>query len=145
MPGATGIIGLLDDPEWPSHNVQDDLAKLATVVGKRSLFQDETGKIAAAAKICDGLAAASYFFLSVNELFATRLHMIIAELRSYDEAKDKSADPASFIHLLARARAAIGVNPTLAVTRVQAVRGHYGLPDTAAVLLSQPPAEPANG
>jgi hypothetical protein len=143
--GAAGLIGLLDDPEWPSQNTQEDLDRLAAVVGERTLFQDETGNIAAAAKICDGLVAAAYFFLSVNEIFEKRLHKIIAELRRYEEAKDKGMDPARFIHLLARARAAIGVNPTLAVTRVQAVRKHYRLPEIAPLLLSQPPAESANG
>jgi hypothetical protein len=137
VPGAADLIGLLDDSDWPSGHMRDDLAKLTEITGQRALFQDETGNIAAAAKICDGLAAAYYFFFSVNELFGTRLDQIITDLKNYDTAPNRGEDSARRIHLLARARAAIGVNPTLAVTRVRAARKDYGLPDVAPVLLSQ--------
>jgi hypothetical protein len=144
VPGAADLIELLDDPDWPSGDMRDDLAKLTKVIGQRSLFQDETGNIAAAAKVCDGLAAASYFFLSVDELFRTRLDRIVADLKRYDAAQDRDADLASSIHLMARARAAIGVNPALAVTRVRAARKDYGLPDVVPVLLSQLSADSAS-
>jgi hypothetical protein len=137
VPGATELIGLLDDPGWPSGNMQQDLDKLAGVTRQRALFQDETGNISAAAKICDGLAAASYFFLSVDELFKTKLDQIIADLKRYDATRDRDPEPASSIHLLARARAAIGVNPALAIARVQAAKGAYGIVDDPPALLSQ--------
>jgi hypothetical protein len=137
VPGAAELISLLDDPDWPSGVPQDDLVKLAKMTGQRTLFQDGTGSIAAAAKICDGLAAASYFFLSVDELFRTRLDQLIADLRNYDAAGERDAALAKSIHLLARARAAIGVNPAVAITRVRSVRKDYGLSDIAPVLLSQ--------
>lgn len=141
VPGATELIGLLDDPDWPSGETQDDLAKLTKIIGQRALFQDETGNTAAAVKVCDGLAAASFFFLSVDELFRTRLGQIVADLRLYDAAHDQGSDQASSIHLLARARTAIGVNPALAVTRIQVARKGYGLPGLTPVLLSQLPAD----
>ena len=142
VPGATELIGLLDDPDWPSGNTPQDLAKLGKVIGQRELFQDEAGSTAAAAKICDGLAAASYFFLTVDELFKTRLDRIVADLKRYDAARARDTEPATSIHMLARARAAIGVNPALAVARVQAVRKDYGLHDIAPALLSQLPIDP---
>jgi hypothetical protein len=145
VPGATELIELLDDPDWPSRDTRDDLAKLTKVIGQRALFQDETGNTAAAAKICDGLAAASYFFLTVDELFRTRLDQIVAELKRYDATRDRDADLARSIHLIARARAAIGVNPALAVTRVRAIRKNYCLPDITPVLLSQLPADSEGG
>lgn len=140
VPGATGLIELLDDPDWPSGDMRDSLAQLAEVIGHRALFQDETRDIASATKICDGLAAASYFFLSVDELFRSRLDQVIAELKSYDAASDRQPDLAASLHLLARARAAIGVNPALAVSRVRKARKSYGLPDVTPVLLSEHPA-----
>jgi NACHT domain len=143
VPGATELIGLLDDPHWPSGEMQDDLAKMTKVIGQRARFQDETGKIAAAAKICDGLAAATYFFLSVDELFRTQLDRIIADLKQYDANPGQDANQTSPIHLLARARTAIGVNPGLAVARVQVARKDCSLPDRAPVLLSQLPPDPA--
>jgi hypothetical protein len=142
VPGATELIGLLDDPDWPSGNTRRDLARLAKVIGQRASFQDETGNTPAAAKICDGLAAASYFFLSVDELFRTRLDRIIADLKRYDATRDRDAEPASSIHLLARGRAAIGVNPALAIARVHAAKQAYGILDEAPVLLSQLPSDP---
>ena len=144
VPGATELIGLLDDPDWPSMDLPHDLAKLSKVTGQRALFQDESGNIAGAAKICDGLVAASYFFLSVDELFRTRLDQIIADLKRYDATLDRDVDPARSIHLLARARAAIGVNPALAITRVLTARKDYGLPGIAPVLLSQLTADSAD-
>ena len=120
------------------------MAKLNKITGQRALFQDETSSITAAAKICEGLAAASYFFLSVDELFRTRLDQIIEELKRYDTAPEQDADPASSIHLLAKARAAIGVNPALAITRVRTVREHYRLPDVTPTLLSQHPVDSAD-
>ena len=143
-PGATELIGLLDDPDWPSGKTRDDMAKLNKITGQRALFQDETSNITAAAKICDGLAAASYFFLSVGEVFSTRLDQIIEELKRYDTVPAQDANPAGSIHLLAKARAAIGVNPALAITRVRTVREHYGLSDVAATLLSQLPVDSAD-
>ena len=60
VPGATELIGLLDDPDWPSMDLPHDLAKLSKVTGQRALFQDESGNIAGAAKICDGLVVTNY-------------------------------------------------------------------------------------
>ena len=141
VPGATELIGLLDDPDWPSGNTRDDMAKLNKITGQRALFQDETSSITAAAKICDGLAAASYFFLSVGELFRARLDQIIGELKRYETVPEQDADPASSINLLAKARAAIGVNPALAITRVRTVREHYQLSEVSPTLVSQLPID----
>jgi hypothetical protein len=137
VPGAADLIALLDDEEWPRGDMLADMDRLTGIIGKRSLFQDETGGVKAAARICDGLAAASYFFLTANQLFGTRLDQVVTDLRRYDAAPGRDADLASSIHLLARARAAIGVNPALAVSRVQTVRSNYGLGDVSLVLLSQ--------
>jgi hypothetical protein len=81
----------------------------------------------------------------VDELFRTRLDQIVAELKRYDATRDRDADLARSIHLIARARAAIGVNPALAVTRVRAIRKNYCLPDITPVLLSQLPADSEGG
>ena len=137
VPGATELIGLLDDPDWPSGDVPNDLANLTKIISQRALFQDETSNITAAAKICDGLVAASYFFLSVIELFRTKLDQLIADLKRYDSTANQDTDATRTIHLLAKARTAIGVNPALAITRVQAARKEYDLPDLAPRLLSQ--------
>ena len=103
VPGATELIGLLDDPDWPSMDLPHDLAKLSKVTGQRALFQDESGNIAGAAKICDGLVAASYFFLSVDELFRTRLDQIIADLKRYDATLDRDVGYPGTIYSLASA------------------------------------------
>jgi hypothetical protein len=144
VPGATELIELLDDRQWPTLNTQQDLARLTTVTGQRTLFQDEAGSIAAAVDVCDGLAAASYFLLSVSELFETELGQVVADLRHYDVTTSQDPHPENPIHLLARAREAVGVNPALAVSRVRAARKAYGLSDIAPVLLSQLPADPPN-
>jgi len=78
------LIELLDDPDWPTWDTRHDLARLTKVTGQRILFQDEAGIIGAAANVCDGLTAASYFLLTVDELFRTRLGQVVADLKRCD-------------------------------------------------------------
>jgi hypothetical protein len=134
-PGAAELIELLDDSNWPSGPTEEDMARLAKIAEHYQSRRADTGS-AAAAKIWDGLAAASYFFLSVGEVFETRLAQIIEELKLYDASQGQDTGPVSSLHLLARARTAIGINPALALARVRAVREHYSLPDLAPALLS---------
>lgn len=137
VPGASEIIELLDDPDWPSGNLQDDLARMSKWLSQRSLFEDETGSIVTAAKVCDSLTSAIYFLLSTEEAFTSGLDQIVTDLIDYESEQDRKPDPAGAIHLLARARAVLAVNPALAVSRVKAFRQWYTLNDIAPLLLSQ--------
>jgi len=135
--GAADLIALLDDPSWPSGEARGDLFRLTKVMSQASLFGDEGGDIGRAAQICDGLIAASYFFFSVDEIFKIQIRRVIADLKVYDANPGCDANIEGSIDLLARARAAIGVNPALAVSRTQIVRKYYALPDVTPLLLSQ--------
>lgn len=141
VPGASELIGLLDDPNWPSGNLQDDLARMSKLFSQRTLFEDETGNVAASAKVCDSLAAAIYFLLSTEEAFTSHLDLIVTDLVAYDSEPDRKLDSADAIHMLARARAVLAVNPALAISRVKASRQKYPLNDIAPVLLSQTTAD----
>jgi hypothetical protein len=141
VPGASELIGLLDDPDWPSGNVQEDLARMSKLFSQRTLFEDETGNVAAAAKVCDSLGAAIYFLLSTEEAFTTHLDQIVTDLAAYDSEPDRKPDHVGAIHMLARARAVLPVNPALAVNRVRASRQKYALTDIAPTLLSQTTAD----
>ena len=92
------------------------------------------------------MTAAAYLFLTVGQIFSARLDQAINDLEIYEGlSEEKKADSA--FALLAKAREILGVNPALAITRVQAVRARYGLDDTAPPLLSQSSGRqpPANG
>jgi hypothetical protein len=81
-------------------------------------------------------------FLSVNEIFSSRLDQVITDLVRYDYRSDSKNDSTSAIHLLARARAVLAVNPALAVSRVRAFRQEYGLTDIIPILLSKTATDP---
>jgi hypothetical protein len=137
VPGAADLVNLLDDTNgWPSKNPEKDLAKLRGAFADPGAFADETGSVTRAAKVCDGMTAAAYLFLTVGQIFSAKLDQTISDLQTYEKLSEEEKADSAFA-LLAKARGIIGINPALAITRVQAVRARYMLDDMAPPLLSQ--------
>jgi hypothetical protein len=126
--GIADLVELLDDEHWPTGMITSDLVRMSEACAKAG---DLTGLDGGgpAAKICDTLAAASYFFLTVAELFSAKEYEIVEDLKFYDSVDSDPADLSFPPELLVKAQAVLSVNPALAITRVRAFRGHHYLMD----------------
>ena len=82
------------------------------------------------------MTAAAYLFLTVGQIFSAKLDQVISDLETYEGLSEEEREDSAFA-LLAKARGMLGVNPALAITRVQSVRARYGLGDAAPPLLSR--------
>src|SRR5207244_1613866 len=78
-------------------------------------FADETGSVTGAAKVCDGMTAAAYLFLTVGQIFSAKLDQTISDLENYEGLNEEEKADSAFA-LLAKARGILGVNPALAIT-----------------------------
>src|SRR5262249_51084470 len=134
---AVALISLLDDQEWPTGDFANDIARISKLLHQREGFTDANGNTTAAASICDSMTAATFFFLTVQELFDSRLHDVVKDLMTYDSMAESSADAVSTLQLLVKARAALAVNPALTVNHVHGFRKNYKLPSILPVLASQ--------
>jgi hypothetical protein len=125
--GTADLVELLDDERWPTGVVESDLTRMSDACAKAGYLAGLGG--GPAAKICDSLTSASYFFLTVNELFRDKEYEIVRDLQFYDSVDGNPADLSFPPELLVKAQAVLPVNPALAITRVRAFRDLYSLQD----------------
>jgi hypothetical protein len=126
--GIADLVELLDDEHWPTGAITSDLTRMSSACANAG-YLTGLGGGGQAAKICDALTAASYFFLTVAETFRDKETEIVRDLKCYDPVDGSSADLSFTPELLAKAQAVLSVNPALAITRVRAFRDLYSMPD----------------
>jgi NACHT domain len=136
VPGAPELIELLDDQEWPTGNLENDIARMSILFSKTSDFADANAG-AAAARICDSFAAGVFLFLTVQEVFSLRIDDVVRDLMAYDSMTNGQPNVTPALQLLVKARAVLAVNPSLAASRVRGFRRDYKLPNVIPVLVSQ--------
>ena len=137
VPGAADLIALLDDRQWPTGDLTDDVARMSKVFAKADKFADARGGTAAAAKICDSFVAAVFFFLTVQEVFSSEIDRVIKDLMKYDSIDDDLKNVSPSLQLLVNARAVLAVNPYLAASRVHRYRMNFKLSTITPVFVSQ--------
>jgi hypothetical protein len=130
-PGSAGLIELLDDPLWPSGDLESDLIRLSTLVSAQEDLVDVHREVTAATDIYDRLAASTFLFLTVLEIFSTRLDNIVSDLMAYDSITQDSVGASSVLQLLVKAKSLLAVNPSLAISHVRKFRIDYHLQNVA--------------
>jgi hypothetical protein len=135
--GAAGLMELLDDHEWPTGDLKRDLARISRLPYQREDFIDANGAVTTAVNICDSFTAATFLFITVQEIFSSRLDDVVEDLIAYDSTTEGSADAVSGLQLLVRARTVLAINPSLAINHVCGFRRDYNLTSVTPVLVSQ--------
>ena len=135
--GAAEFMELLDDREWPTGDLESDLARITRLPYQREDFIGANGVITTAVNICDSFMAATFLFLTVQEIFSSRLDNVVNDLIAYGSMTESSADVVSGLQLLVKARTVLAVNPSLAVNHVREFRRNYNLTSVTPVLATQ--------
>jgi NACHT domain len=135
--GAAGLMELLDDREWPTGDLERDLTRISRLPYQREDFIDANGAVTTAVNICDSFMAATFLFITVQEIFSLRLDDLVKDLIAYDSMTSGSADAVSNLQLLVRARTVLAINPSLAVNHVRGFRRSCNLTSVTPVLVSQ--------
>ncbi len=126
--GIADLVELLDDEHWPSGVITSDVTRMSDACAKAG-YLTGLGGGGPAAKICDTLTAASYFFLTVAQLFSEKEDEIVRDLKFYDSVDSGPAGLNFPPELLVKAQTVLSVNPALAITRVRTFRDLYLMPD----------------
>jgi len=134
---SAGLIELLDDPLWPSGNLDSDIMRLSMLAAKQKDLMETRSDVTAAADIYDRLVASTFLFLTVLEIFTSQLDNIVSDLMTYNSIAGDSTGSASALQLLVKARSLLAVNPSLAISHVRKFRINYHLQDVTPAPMSQ--------
>lgn len=125
--GAAELVALLDDA-WRFGDARTDDGRLSRLLAMTEEFLIGGNPAPVAARICNALAAAALFYLTVDELFRTKVTKITSDLRAHDSGPEDGANAPGFQpQLLVKAQSVLSVNPSLAISRVRGFRAAYDL------------------